>query len=197
MKDLKEAAEDCHACPLYKTATHVVFGEGSSRSKIVIIGEQPGDKEDLAGEPFVGPAGSMLDYCLEKAGIPRNTVYVTNAVKHFKWTPQGKIRLHKKPSAGEVKACKPWLEAELGKIKPDVIIALGATAALSVLGKATAITKERGKVMEQEAYGSPVIVSWHPSAILRSIRSEDTEQKREQLIEDLKLAAKVALKKPQ
>ena len=144
IETLREEAADCRACPLYKDATQTVFGEGPPTARIMLVGEQPGDKEDLAGKPFVGPAGQMLDRALEEAGIDRRKVYVTNAVKHFKFVPRGKIRLHQKPSTPEIKACRQWYERELAAIKPDLVVAMGATAAQSVLGKITPINKNRG-----------------------------------------------------
>ncbi len=141
IETLREEAADCRACPLWKDATQTVFGEGPQTARIMLVGEQPGDKEDLAGKPFVGPAGQMLDRALEEAGIDRSKVYVTNAVKHFKFVPRGKIRLHQKPNTPEIKACRPWYERELAAIKPDLVVAMGATAAQSVFGKMTPVNK--------------------------------------------------------
>ncbi len=145
---LREEAADCRACPLWKDATQTVFGEGPQTARIMLVGEQPGDKEDLAGKPFVGPAGQMLDRALEEAGIDRAEVYVTNAVKHFKFVPRGKIRLHQKPNTPEIKACRQWYERELAAIKPDLVVAMGATAAQSVFGKIMPINKNRGRLID-------------------------------------------------
>src|SRR6185312_7920061 len=150
LSSLREAAADCKACDLWKRGTQTVFGEGSRRSRVLFVGEQPGNEEDLSGKPFVGPAGRLLDDALVEAGIDRSRVYVTNVVKHFKWEPRGKRRLHKKPNAQEVKACRPWLQAEIAVIKPSVIVALGATAAQALLGSKFLVTKERGKFIESE-----------------------------------------------
>ncbi|QDK39678.1 uracil-DNA glycosylase [Bdellovibrio sp. NC01] len=191
LKTLEAAAEKCRGCDLYKNATQVVFGDGSAKAQVLIVGEQPGDKEDQQGLPFVGPAGELLRHCLEEAGLSSKDIYLTNAVKHFKWiaTP-GKARLHQKPNRAEMNACRPWLEKQTEAIKPKIIVALGATAAQSVLGRAVAITKERGAILPESTLGKPVVISWHPSAILRSIDREDSAQKRAQLVKDLKLAAK-------
>jgi len=156
----------------------------------MIVGEQPGDKEDLQGLPFVGPAGELFRRCIEEAGIDIDDIYLTNAVKHFKWKPAGKARLHQKPSLTEIRACHPWLEAEMNAIKPKVIIALGATGATSVLGRVPKITAERGKVISGEEAADMIIISWHPSAILRGYDTEDAALKRKQLVADLKLAKK-------
>jgi len=145
LKILREEAAGCRACPLWKNATQTVFGEGPQHAQVMLVGEQPGDKEDLAGKPFVGPAGQMLDRALEEAGIDRNKVYVTNAVKHFKFVPRGKIRLHQKPNTSEIKACRQWYERELASTKPALVVAMGATAAQSVFGKITPINKNRGR----------------------------------------------------
>src|SRR6516225_8143719 len=145
LKILREEAADCRACPLWKNATQTVFGEGPAHAQAVLVGEQPGDKEDLAGKPFVGPAGQMLDRALQEAGIDRNTTYVTNAVKHFKYVPRGKIRLHQKPNTLEIRACRQWYEQELEILKPDLVIAMGATAAQCVFGRITPINRHRGR----------------------------------------------------
>src|SRR6478752_7412656 len=165
IETLREEAADCRACPLYKDATQTVFGEGPQTARIMLVGEQPGDKEDLAGKSFVGPAGQMLDRALEEAGVDRNKVYVTNAVKHFKFVPRGKIRLHQKPNTPEIRACRPWYERELAAIEPELVVALGATAAQSVLGKLTPINKNRGHLIEHD--GVKVLVTVHPSYLLR------------------------------
>ncbi len=169
---LRKRAATCKACPLYKRGTQTVFGAGSGQSKMVLVGEQPGDHEDRQGLPFVGPAGRLLDEALEKAGIRRDQVYVTNAVKHFKWTPRGKWRLHKKPSAREIAACRPWLEAELAVIAPEVLVLLGATAAQSLLGPSFRVTRQRGQVLPETGWARVVVATIHPSAILRGAPEE-------------------------
>src|SRR5881398_706347 len=152
---VREAAKDCEACHLFKRATQTVFGEGPKGATMMLVGEQPGDYEDVAGKPFVGPAGKIMDQALEEAGIPRSDVYVTNAVKHFKWEPRGKRRIHKKPRASEIKACRPWLEAELRAVKPQIVVCLGATAAQAVLGPQFKLMQNRGKVIETPAPKGP------------------------------------------
>lgn len=198
-KDLEKLASEasrCRNCDLYKNATQVVFGKGSVRSKIMIVGEQPGHMEDLAGEPFVGPAGQLLKSCMAKAEMSDTMVYLTNAVKHFKFhkTTTGKRRLHDKPNMGEVHACHPWLEKEMEMLKPKIILALGLTAARSVLNRPAVLNKERGTVLKELPSGEAVILSWHPSAILRSYDSEKAEKMKQQLIDDLKLAVKTLKK---
>src|SRR5437764_10621647 len=150
---LQESARDCRACPLWKRATQTVFGEGSKSARIFMVGEQPGNDEDLAGKPFVGPAGKLLDKALVEAGINRDQVYVTNAVKHFKWEPQGKRRIHKKPNAREIAACRPWLDAELDLLNPEVVVCLGATAAQALIGKDFKVSQRRGEFVESELAG--------------------------------------------
>src|SRR5438105_11330598 len=145
---LRDAANDCTACHLYKTATQTVFGEGPKKAPIMLVGEQPGDYEDVAGKPFVGPAGKIMNRALVEAGIDRGEVYVTNAVKHFKWEPRGKRRIHKKPRASEIEACKPWLEAEIAVVKPELVVCLGVTAAQALLGKRFSVLRQRGEVFE-------------------------------------------------
>ncbi|MGH9957731.1 MAG: UdgX family uracil-DNA binding protein [Pyrinomonadaceae bacterium] len=164
---LREAAADCKACDLWKRGTQTVFGEGRRRAVVMFIGEQPGNEEDLTGKPFVGPAGRLLDSALEEAGIDRFQTYVTNVVKHFKWEPRGKRRIHKKPKAQEIAACRPWLEAEIALIKPKVIVALGATAAQSLLGAKFRVTKQRGQFIES-TLAPYVMATVHPSSILRA-----------------------------
>ena len=174
LKALEEAAEGCRGCELYKDATQTVFGQGKRSAELMLVGEQPGDKEDLAGEPFVGPAGRLLDRALEEAGVDRSAAYVTNAVKHFKWKPQGKRRLHQTPRAGEIEACKPWLRAELEAVKPRAVLAMGATAARSLFGPKVKVTKDRGQPLESPL--APVTaVTIHPSAILR-LRDHDERE---------------------
>jgi DNA polymerase len=164
---LAEAAATCKGCHLWETATQTVFGEGPPDARAVLVGEQPGDKEDLAGEPFVGPAGQLLDRGLADAGITRSDVYLTNAVKHFKWTPRGKRRIHQKPNAEEVKACWPWLEAEVASIRPQIVVCLGAVAAQAVLGRQFKVTQRRGEIVESP-HGWRVTATVHPSSILRA-----------------------------
>ncbi len=159
----------------------------------MMIGEQPGDHEDLEGRPFVGPAGKLLDACLEEAGIDRSTVYVTNAVKHFKWEPRGKLRIHKKPDLKEVRACRPWLDAEVEAVRPRLIVALGAVAAQDLLGTSFRVTKEHGRVQQREGL-PPILATLHPSAVLRAVTPEDRAEQRKMLVEDLREAARFALK---
>jgi len=182
---LWQAAQRCTACDLYKKATQAVLGVGPKDASAFFIGEQPGDQEDLAGKPFVGPAGRVLDEALVEAGIPREEVFVTNAVKHFKWEPRGKRRLHAKPSLGEIKACRPWLEAELALIKPQVIVCLGATAAQSLMGPKFKITVERGKFFET-SWAPWLTATYHPSAILRMRTETERQAARALLVEDLR-----------
>jgi uracil-DNA glycosylase family protein len=182
---LRKAAADCRACPLWENATQTVFGEGSE-AELVLVGEQPGDEEDLAGRPFVGPAGRLLDSALEQAGIDRKLAYVTNVVKHFKWQPRGKRRIHQKPNAAEVAACRPWLEAELDLVQPKVLVCLGATAAQALLGRQFRVSKDRGVPVESDL--APVVMATvHPSAILRA---EDRDRELELFVEDLRQVAK-------
>ena len=168
MTALREAASGCRACDLWRNATQTVFGEGRRTAEVMLVGEQPGDKEDLAGHPFVGPAGRVLDQALDDVGIDREQVYVTNAVKHFKWKARGKRRIHDKPSAAEVAACRPWLDAELATVRPRVVVLLGATAAQALLGRSFRVTKERGKVLEETVIAPFVVATVHPSSILRA-----------------------------
>jgi DNA polymerase len=185
---LARAVDFCEGCDLYKNATRGVMGEGPRNSQIMFIGEQPGDGEDKAGHPFVGPAGRILDQALSAAGIDRDDVYVTNAVKHFKWEPRGTRRLHKKPSAREVKACRPWLDAELDLIEPAGIVCLGATAAQALLGRGFRITKHRGERLDFER-AEWIMATWHPSAVLRAPDAEARRQMENEFVADLKLAA--------
>ncbi|MGH9239043.1 MAG: UdgX family uracil-DNA binding protein [Vicinamibacterales bacterium] len=189
LKVLGAAAHECRGCDLYKTATQVVFGAGPKSAQVMFVGEQPGDQEDRQGEPFVGPAGALLDKALADAGIPRDQVYVTNAVKHFKWEPRGKRRIHKKPRASEVKACRPWLEAELRAVKPAVVVCLGATAAQSMLGASFKLMQQRGRVLSSPAAGR-IVATIHPSAVLRAADSEGRKAAYEMLVADLKVVAK-------
>ncbi len=184
LDEVAEAARTCTACDLYKNATQTVFGEGAEGAEVMFVGEQPGDQEDLKGEPFVGPAGKLLDRALKEAGIDRRKTYVTNVVKHFKWMPKGKRRIHKKPNREEITACRPWLEAEIALVKPKVVVCLGATAAQALLGPSFRVTKERGKFVEWDL--DPKVTSTvHPSSILRA----DDERRGEEfaaLVADLK-----------
>ncbi len=186
--ELKIDIKSCQACPLYKDATQVVFGTGPKDAEIMIVGEQPGDQEDLAGLPFVGRAGEILNQALRDAQLDREKIYLTNAVKHFKWVPHNKTRLHQKPTGSNMHACKPWLEAEIAQIKPKIIIALGATAATAVLGRLPKISEERGKIIYGSPYAEKIIISWHPSAILRSTDPVESQQRAQQLSSDLGLA---------
>ena len=193
LRTLSIAAHECRGCDLYKTATQVVFGEGPKAARVMFVGEQPGDQEDRQGEPFVGPAGALLDKALEDAGIPRNQVYVTNAVKHFKWEPRGKRRIHKKPRMSEIKACRPWLEAELRAVKPAVVVCLGATAAQSVMGPQFKLMANRGQVFPSDM-ADHVVATIHPSAVLRAPDSEGRREAYEMLVADLKVVAKAMRK---
>src|SRR3954462_6054101 len=177
-RDLAAAAAvaaGCTACGLFARATQTVFGEGPSRAPLFLLGEQPGDREDVAGHPFVGPAGELLGRALDDAGIRREDAFVSNVVKHFKWRPQGKRRLHERPNAAEVRACRPWLDLELEIVRPDLLVALGATAAQSIIGRDFRITEDRGRVVRALENGPPVLATFHPSAILRARTPEDRE----------------------
>ena len=185
---LRRAAVTCEGCELYQRATQTVFGEGPARAKVMLIGEMPGDKEDRAGQPFVGPAGHLLDEAILAAGLDRSETYITNAVKHFQWEERGKRRLHKKPRWRHVQACKPWLEAEIATVQPKLIVCLGATAAQSLLGSDFRITKERGRLLEREAL-PPLMATYHPAAILRAPQQSDFERMRKELTDDLRHAA--------
>jgi uracil-DNA glycosylase family protein len=187
---LRAAAADCTACHLYKLGTQTVFGEGSADADVVFVGEQPGEQEDLAGRPFVGPAGRVLDEGLAAAGIDRSQVYVTNAVKHFKWEPRGKRRIHQKPNSAEMTACRPWLEAELAVVKPDVLVCLGATAAQSLMGRQFRVTKMRGVPVESELAPN-VVATVHPSSILRAPDEGARQEAMRDFVRDLKAVAKL------
>src|SRR2546421_4423666 len=191
---LRAAENECRRCPLYKNATQAVPGEGPSHAKVMLVGEQPGDKEDLAGKPFVGPAGRLLDQALADAGIPRNETFVTNAVKHFKFEPRGKRRLHKKPNAYEIERCKWWFEQERAIVKPQLIVALGATAARSLMGRQVAIGKVRGEPLAL-ADGTQLLVTIHPSALLRIQEEEDKRAAYAAFVKDLKIAARLVFRK--
>ena len=192
---LREAAKDCEGCDLYLAATQTVFGEGSGAARVVFVGEQPGDAEDREGRPFVGPAGRVLDEALVAAGIERKLTYVTNAVKHFSFEPRGKARLHKKPRVGEVRACAPWLRAELKVIKPDVLVLLGATAAQSVWGPQFRIMKERGIVKRGEL-ANAILATIHPSAVLRAPDADTRHQLFQTLVSDLLVVARLLNEEP-
>ena len=192
---LRKAASTCKACDLWKTATQTVFGEGKSKVMIMIVGEQPGDQEDRVGRPFVGPAGKLLDEALAEAGIDRATVYVTNVVKHFKWTAseRGKRRIHKKPRQSEIQACYPWLESELRAVKPKILVCMGATAAQALLGKDVSVTRMHGETVESP-HAPFAIATMHPSSILRAIDAASRQQKMDEFINDLKRVALLAAK---
>jgi uracil-DNA glycosylase len=189
LPSLREAAMGCHGCDLYKRATQTVFGVGPKTSRLMLVGETPGDQEDLQGKPFVGPAGRLLDGALEAVGLDRGHVYVTNAVKHFKWEERGKKRLHKKPGRREVVACRAWLEAEIFTIQPELIVTLGATAAQSLLGTAFRISQQRGEIIKSD-WAPALVATYHPSAILRAPTSEDRRRMREEFVQDLRTAVK-------
>lgn len=192
---LREASKGCQGCDLYIPATQTVFGEGPSSARVVLVGEQPGNSEDLEGHPFVGPAGAILDRALVAAKIDRKQVYVTNAVKHFSFEPRGKARLHKRPRPGEVRACAPWLHAELDLIEPDVLVLLGATAAQSLFGSSFRVTQQRGKKLESDL--APfVIATIHPSAVLRAPDAAARGESFQSLVADLKVVAQALRRKP-
>jgi uracil-DNA glycosylase len=187
---LRRAAADCRACALWKSATQTVFGAGPRSARVMLVGEQPGDHEDLAGEPFVGPAGGLLDAALEDAGIDRRDIYVTNVVKHFKWQPgRGKRRLHQRPNSEEIGACRPWLESELAVVRPQVVVCLGATAAKELLGSKVRVTRDRGRFLGAE-FASAVTVTVHPSAILRIREKDERAEARAELTSDLRRVAR-------
>jgi uracil-DNA glycosylase family protein len=189
LEQMRELATRCRNCPLWKNATQTVFGEGPRKARTMIVGEQPGDREDREGRPFVGPAGKLLDRALEDAGIERRKVWVTNAVKHFKWIPKGKVRLHQKPSAGEIRACRPWLDGELRRLAPEVLIILGATAARALLGPRVRVTADRG-IFPAPGLAPRVVVTVHPSSLLRSRDEASREEGYRAFVKDLALAAK-------
>src|SRR5438128_2307929 len=186
LENLRAAAKSCRGCDIYKNATQTVFGEGPQEASVIFVGEQPGDYEDRSGHPFVGPAGRMFDKALAEARLPREQVYVTNAVKHFKWTPQGKRRKHQKPLMSEVMACKPWLLAELEALQPKIVVCMGSTAAQSVLGKPVPITKERGKFLKSDL-GAITFITIHPSAIYRHPVREEQEKEYRRFAAEMKL----------
>jgi uracil-DNA glycosylase len=186
MTSLRDAVQGCRGCPLHANATQAVFGEGTLKAEVMLVGEQPGDQEDLAGAPFVGPAGKLLDRALEEAGIDRGSTYVTNAVKHFKWKARGTRRIHDKPTWTETTACRPWLDAELALVKPRALVLLGATAAQALLGKSFKVTQERGKPLDSEL-ADLVVATIHPSAVLRA---ENRDEMFAGLVDDLRVVAR-------
>jgi DNA polymerase len=187
---LRKAAQDCQACELWKRGTQTVFGEGEAGAKVIFVGEQPGDREDLEGKPFVGPAGGLLDKALLEAGIDRKEVYVTNVVKHFKWEPRGKRRIHKKPNAAEIAACRPWLDAEIAVLRPKVVVCLGATAAQALLGRDFRVTQHRGEFVES-SLAPYVMATVHPSSILRAPDEATRHAEMRHFVADLKKLAGV------
>src|SRR4030095_16043242 len=189
--EVREASRECTACHLYRRATQTVFGEGPKAASIMLVGEQPGDYEDVAGKPFVGPAGKIMDQALEEAGIDRSGVYVTNAVKHFKWEPRGKRRIHKKPNSREIAACRPWLEAELRLVKPTLLVCLGATAAQATFGPSFRVTRERGKVLSSN-FAPKVLATVHPSSLLRQPDEESRQREYKRFVLDLRAAVRAA-----
>ena len=188
---LREAARRCTACHLYKRATQTVFGEGSKGATMMLVGEQPGDYEDVAGKPFVGPAGKIMDRALEEAGIDRSKVYVTNAVKHFKWEPRGKRRIHQKPNSREIAACRPWLEAELRVVRPKLVVAMGATVAQTIFGPSFRVTRERGKLLSSKL-APRVLATVHPSSLLRQPDEASREREYKLFVADLRAALRAA-----
>jgi DNA polymerase len=193
LKAFRDAAADCKACDLWKRGTQTVFGEGSRHAEILFVGEQPGNEEDLTGHPFVGPAGRLFNDALTEAGINRAQTYVTNVVKHFKWEPRGKRRIHKKPNAGEIAACRPWLEAEIALVKPRIIVCLGATAAQALLGPKFRVSKQRGQFIES-TLAPYILATVHPSSILRAPDDETRQMEKRRFIDDLKKVARVLSK---
>ena len=189
LKKLREAAAGCKACPLWESGTQTVFGEGAAHADVIFVGEQPGDREDLEGRPFVGPAGQLLDRALEEVGIERSQVYVTNVVKHFKWKPQGKRRIHQKPNWREIAACRPWLDAEVAVLKPRVLVCLGATAAQALIGRDFRVSRQRGELVDSPL-ARYVLATVHPSSILRTPDEETRRQERAAFAADLRRVAK-------
>jgi DNA polymerase len=185
LRSLREASAGCRGCHLWRVGTQTVFGEGAKSSRLMLVGEQPGDEEDLAGRPFVGPAGRLLDRALEEAGIPRDDAYVTNVVKHFKWVAKGRRRLHQKPNAREVGACLPWLEAEIEVVKPEVLVCLGATAAQALLGRAFRVSRQRGEFVPS-GLAPHVTATVHPSSILRAATEDDRRREMGLFVDDLR-----------
>jgi uracil-DNA glycosylase len=188
LPSLREAAAGCRACPLYQIGTQTVFGEGPPQARVFMIGEQPGDQEDIEGHPFVGPAGRLLDQALQDAGIVREDAYLSNVVKHFKWIPKGKRRLHQKPNSKEIGACIPWLEQEIELVKPRILVLLGATAAQALMGKQFRVTQQRGEVLETR-WRAPALATVHPSSILRQRTPEDRHREMDLFVADLRKVA--------
>ena len=186
---LRATAANCKACDLWKLGTQTVFGEGNSKARVMLVGEQPGDQEDIQGHPLVGPAGKILDKALEEAGIDRKEVYVTNVVKHFKWEPRGKRRIHQKPNAREIAACRPWLEAELRLVRPKLLVVLGATAGQAIFGPSFRVTRERGKLLSSKL-APKVVATVHPSSLLRQPDEESREREYKLFVADLRAAVK-------
>ena len=195
LESARDVAAGCTACDLYARATQTVFGEGSAQAPLMLVGEQPGDREDLAGRPFVGPAGAMLDQALDDAGIDRETVFVTNVVKHFKWRPSGKRRLHERPNQAEIRACRPWLDIEREIVRPELLVALGATAAQAIIGRDFKITERRGEILPAVDGGPRLLATYHPSAILRARTPEDRERMLAALVGDLTIAAEAVARR--
>jgi uracil-DNA glycosylase len=195
LRVLRRAAAVCQACPLWRRATQTVFGEGPARARVLVVGEQPGDQEDQAGHPFVGPAGQLLDRALQAAGIDRRTLFVTNAVKHFKWVERGRRRLHEKPAALELAACRPWLEAEVRAVRPELIVCLGATAARTVLGRVVRVLSERGRQFPTQ-FGPPALVTVHPSSLLRLRDRTEADAAFEAFVADLRRMARAKKNAP-
>ncbi|HSI80883.1 MAG TPA: UdgX family uracil-DNA binding protein [Solirubrobacterales bacterium] len=191
IKGLREAAAGCRACPLWRSGTQTVFGAGAARAPVLLVGEQPGDREDLAGRPFVGPAGRLLDRALSEAGIEPKQTYRTNVVKHFKWKPKGKRRIHQKPSKGEVEACRPWLDAEIERVRPNVVAVLGATAAGALLGSSFRVTRSHGELLEVD-FAPVAVATFHPSAILRAPDEAERRAAFAELVADLRVVARAA-----
>jgi uracil-DNA glycosylase family protein len=191
LSTVRKAAENCTACHLYKRATQTVFGEGPKKASMMLVGEQPGDHEDVAGKPFVGPAGKIMDRALAEAEIDRKEVYVTNAVKHFKWEPRGKRRIHQKPNSREVAACRPWLEAELRLVRPKLLVVLGSTAGQTIFGPSFRVTRERGKVLSS-TLAPKVVATVHPSSLLRQPDEESRRREYKHFVDDLRVALKAA-----
>ena len=195
LRAARDAAADCRGCNLFRRATQTVFGEGDSHARIMLVGETPGDREDVVGRPFVGPAGKLLDRALDGAGIDRSTVYVTNVVKHFKWEPRGKRRLHKRPLPSEIGACMPWLRMEIELVRPEIIVCLGATAAQALLGNSFSVTRERGRWLRSR-YAPHVLATLHPSALLRIREADARREAFERFVADLALIDDVERKQP-
>ena len=187
--ELREAARGCRACDLWRSGTQTVFGEGRERSEVMMVGEQPGDREDVEGRPFVGPAGRVLDQALERAGIDRDLVYVTNVVKHFKWRPRGKRRIHQKPNLEEIRACRPWLDAELAAVRPRVLVCLGSVAAQALLGRDFRVTRRRGAFVDSQL-AERVLATVHPSSILRAGEDDARAAALDALVADLRVVAR-------